>query len=121
MIAMDGREGMNVHAAPSSGSGTGHLSLSGNLFSQLRQFIAAESLNTSERNLMLKLIEKLKLSHIIINLGQHSEGFNLQVSVPSAEATSQQLQTIHLPYDQNELLQYIDREQICPYLVVCYI
>lgn len=81
--------------------------------------------------LLSRYIKEEKLSYLILKLHPQNQGYSIslkkvydrgttkqqQQQASSPVITSQVLETIKLPYEESELLDYIDNEQIPPMLV----
>lgn len=67
----------------------------------------------SGSNLLLKLVAKEKLNCLVLNLYPGNEGYSLMLR----SRTGVETETIRLPYEEHELLQYIDNEELPPILV----
>ena len=57
---------------------------------------------------------KEKLNHLVISLFAGSEGYSIGLKLNESETL---IQTMHLPYEENQLLEYIDNEELPPFLV----
>uniref|UniRef100_A0A1E1XAU9 Putative transcription factor spt20 protein isoform x2 n=1 Tax=Amblyomma aureolatum TaxID=187763 RepID=A0A1E1XAU9_9ACAR len=64
-------------------------------------------------NLLGKLVSKEKLNCLVLNLYAGNEGYSLMLKTRNGTET----ETIRLPYEESELLQYIDNEELPPILV----
>ncbi|KAH9374124.1 hypothetical protein HPB48_005393 [Haemaphysalis longicornis] len=64
-------------------------------------------------NLLGKLVSKEKLNCLVLNLYAGNEGYSLMLKTKNGTET----ETIRLPYEESELLQYIDNEELPPILV----
>lgn len=64
-------------------------------------------------NLLGKLVSKEKLNSLVLNLYAGNEGYSLMLKTRNGTET----ETIRLPYEESELLQYIDNEELPPILV----
>ncbi|XP_064482049.1 transcription factor SPT20 homolog [Ornithodoros turicata] len=67
----------------------------------------------SGSNLLQKLVAKEKLNCLVLNLYPGNEGYSLMLK----SRTGIETETIRLPYEESELLQYIDNEELPPILV----
>ncbi|KAF0881041.1 SP20H factor, partial [Crocuta crocuta] len=73
---------------------------------------AAEELR-SNVNLLEKLVRREWLPRLVVNLYQGKEGYSLMLEGKKGSYS----ETIRLPYEQKELLQYLDAEELPPALV----
>lgn len=64
-------------------------------------------------NLLAKLVSREKLNCLVLNLYAGNEGYSLMLKTKNGTET----ETIRLPYEESELLQYIDNEELPPILV----
>lgn len=64
-------------------------------------------------NLLGKLVSKEKLNCLVLNLYAGNEGYSLMLKTRNGTET----ETIRLPYEESELLHYIDNEELPPILV----
>ena len=77
--------------------------------------------------LLSRYIKEEKLSHLILKLHPQNQGYSISLKKvydrssakqqTGSPAAAQVLETIKLPYEESELLDYIDNEQIPPMLV----
>ena len=76
--------------------------------------------------LLSRYIKEEKLSYLILKLHPQNQGYSISLKKVYDKSASKQasspvsalvLETIKLPYEENELLDYIDNEQIPPMLV----
>ncbi|KAM9180398.1 transcription factor SPT20 homolog [Dugong dugon] len=64
-------------------------------------------------NLLEKLVMRENLSCLVVNLYPGNEGYTLMLSGENGS----QFETIQLPYEEKELLEYLDAEELPPILV----
>ncbi|CAN8005942.1 unnamed protein product [Ixodes hexagonus] len=67
----------------------------------------------SGSHLLSKLVSKEKLNCLVLNLYPGSEGYSLMLKTRTGSET----ETVRLPYEEDELLRYIDNEELAPVLV----
>uniref|UniRef100_G3UAU8 Spt20-like SEP domain-containing protein n=1 Tax=Loxodonta africana TaxID=9785 RepID=G3UAU8_LOXAF len=63
-------------------------------------------------NLLEKLVMRESLSCLVVNLYPGNEGYSLMLSREDGPES----ETIHLPYEERELLEYLDAEELPPIL-----
>ncbi|XP_076343586.1 transcription factor Spt20 homolog [Tachypleus tridentatus] len=63
--------------------------------------------------LLKKLVSREKLNCLVVNLYPGNEGYTLMLKT----RTGNDVETIRLPYEESELLQYLDNEELPPILV----
>ncbi|XP_013785492.1 transcription factor SPT20 homolog [Limulus polyphemus] len=63
--------------------------------------------------LLKKLVSREKLNCLVVNLYPGNEGYSLMLKT----RTGNDIETIRLPYEESELLQYLDNEELPPILV----
>ncbi len=63
-------------------------------------------------HLLDKLVQREHLNTLVVNLYPGNDGYSLMLKGRSG----QDAETIRLPYDEGELLDYIDHEQLPPLL-----
>ncbi|XP_017273687.1 transcription factor SPT20 homolog isoform X1 [Kryptolebias marmoratus] len=64
-------------------------------------------------NLLEKLMSQESLSSLVVNLYPGNEGYSLMLRGKNGSDS----ETIHLPYEERELLEYLDAEELPPILV----
>ncbi|XP_042639312.1 transcription factor SPT20 homolog [Orycteropus afer afer] len=64
-------------------------------------------------NLLEKLVMRERLSHLVVSLYPGSEGYSLMFSGENKSES----ETIKLPYEEREFLEYLDAEELPPLLV----
>ena len=57
---------------------------------------------------------KEKLNHLVVSLFAGNEGYSIGLKLNESETL---IQTMRLPYEENQLLDYIDNEELPPFLV----
>ncbi|CAN8012120.1 unnamed protein product [Ixodes pacificus] len=67
----------------------------------------------SGSHLLSKLVSKEKLNCLVLNLYPGNEGYSLMLKTRTGTET----ETVRLPYEEDELLRYIDNEELAPVLV----
>lgn len=67
----------------------------------------------SGSHLLSKLVSKEKLNCLVLNLYPSNEGYSLMLKTRAGTET----ETVRLPYEEDELLRYIDNEELAPVLV----
>ncbi|XP_055958940.1 transcription factor SPT20 homolog isoform X1 [Patella vulgata] len=64
-------------------------------------------------HLLAKLVKRDKLNTLILNLYPANEGYSIMVKTKNGVET----ETIKLPYEESDLLEYVDDAQLPPFLV----
>jgi hypothetical protein len=59
-------------------------------------------------------VAKEKQNHLVINLFAGNDGYSVGLKVNDSESL---IETMRLPYEENQLLDYIDNEELPPFLV----
>ena len=75
------------------------------------------SLQMNEK-LIEKMVKKLGLSYLILNLYPNNEGYSLAIKkFTNCDDKEELIETLKLPYEEDELLNFIDNEELPPMLV----
>ncbi|XP_054161607.1 transcription factor SPT20 homolog isoform X3 [Oppia nitens] len=64
--------------------------------------------------ILKKLVLKEKLNHFVVCLYSASEGYSIGLKLADSDGL---IETMRLPYDEYQLLDYIDNEELPPFLV----
>lgn len=79
--------------------------------------ISKYSLQMNEK-LIEKLVKKLGISYLILNLYPNNEGYSLAIKqFSNCDDKEDLIETLKLPYEADELLNFIDNEELPPMLV----
>lgn len=84
-----------------------------------------DNFTLQDNNVIKKIVLEENLSHLVINLHQSSEGYSVAIKKSAKslaggdgpETSDTAMQTMKLSYEEDDLLNYIDNEELPPFLV----
>ncbi|CAG2102136.1 unnamed protein product [Medioppia subpectinata] len=79
-----------------------------------KQKTSKQKNHNSGSHVLKKLVLKEKLNHFVLSLYSGSDGYTIGLKLSDSENV---IETMRLPYEENQLLDYIDNEELPPFLV----